>query len=365
MRTKGAPSDSRFSHFRCEEATIVDVDRQNWTVRVITRFTDKEPDDVQILSPYLHHVGGEGFHHLPEPGATCYVAFPNDNTPAFIMGYKGVAGVVQSESTEGEGGSAVSFRSRRPRMDPGDIGITGRDGNFIMMRRGGVVEVGATALAQRIYLPMKNYIKDFCENYEMQTLAGDVAWTVSRVENDPSGNAPASYVFHMNEYAQDAKASVRITHYPPPETEGTVKVATEITIAPSGIDRETGEVTGAVYRLSILSDGSVNELTGERAVKVEGSDTLEVSGDIAYTASGDVTFDAGGTATFKGTTVVLDGRTLLGGSDAASPGVRGDKLVQWLAQQVWTVSLASMTAVPSPASATQLQRALSTKVFLK
>ena len=100
-------------------------------------------------------------------------------------------------------------------------------------------------------------------------------------------------------------------------------------------------------------------------MKVEGSDTLEVSGDIAYTASGDVTFDAGGTATFKGTTVVLDGRTLLGGSDAASPGVRGDKLVQWLAQQVWTVSLASMTAVPSPASATQLQRALSTKVFLK
>ena len=79
-------------------------------------------------------------------------------------------------------------------MNPGDIGMTTRDGNFIMLRRGGIVQLGATAMAQTVYIPIRNYIKQFCENYELHTLGGDVEWRVDRVESDPSGQAPSTYL---------------------------------------------------------------------------------------------------------------------------------------------------------------------------
>lgn len=359
MQTKGAPSHSRYSHFRCEEATVVDVNRRTWTVTVQTRFMDKSPPEVQVLSPYLHHVGGEGFHHMPEPGATCYVAFPNDNTPPFIIGYKGVANAVSEEEV-----SEVSFRSRRPRMDPGDIGFSGRDGNFILLRRGGIVEVGCSSMAQRVYLPIKHTIKDFSENYQQSTLAGDVTWHVDRVEDDPDGLAKSVWVFHMNEHAQDAKASVRIAHYGTPP-EGSVSVAYDMVIAPSGIDKATGEVSEAVYRISILSDGSLNQLSGARVIRVEGDDSVTATGNLSYTCDGDATFGAGGTTTLRGRTVVTEGKTLHGSANARSPHVLGDVLVQWAASQVWPVDMATLTAKPTPASIAQLQRALSRKVFLE
>lgn len=359
MRNSGVPSHSGFSHFRCEEATVVDVNRKLWTVKVVTRFTEKEPADVQVLSPYLHYAGGEGIHHLPEPGAKCYIAFPSDNTPPFIIGYKGVAAALSEEE-----GAAVSFRSRRPRMDPGDIGFTGRDGNFVMLRRGGVVEVGCSALAQRIYLPVRNTIRDYSENYSQSTLAGDVSWHVERVENDPDGQAKAVHIFHMHEHAQDAKASVRIAHYGTPP-EGGVSVAYDILVAPTGIDKQTGDFSGAVYHLSILSDGTVNAMSAATTRNVDGSDIVNASGDITYSADGNARFESAGTTTIKGRDVVLDGRTLLGSSAAQSPAVRGERLAQWWAAQVLVVDLATMTAKPNPASIPQLQRAFSTKVFLE
>jgi hypothetical protein len=163
-QSQDSPSDRRYSHFRCEEAIIINVNHKTWTVDVETRHSAKAVNDVQCLVPYHHFSGGEGMHYLPEVGAICMLGWPSDNTPPFIMGYKGAASVIGPTSTDGEPqrsgteatGSAtdVSFKSNRPDLLPGDIAFTTRDENFIILRRGGVIQIGSTSIAQRLYIPI-------------------------------------------------------------------------------------------------------------------------------------------------------------------------------------------------------------------
>lgn len=372
-RTTGAPSHSRFSHFRCEECTITNVNRKTFTVTAESRHTAKTIEDIQVLVPYHHYANGEGIHHLPEVGAICLVGWPNDNTPPFVMGYLGAASVQQTadgdpeRSTVAAEGSATdaSFRSRRPQLNPGDIAFTTRDENFIILRRGGVVQIGATPVAQRVYIPVLNYIKDFAENYEMHTFGGDVTWTVGRQEDDPSGDAPATYTFHMNEFAQDAKATVRIQHLP---LGGSDKAAWQVHIAPQGIDRDDGSVENEKYSLVITTSGDKTEIIGaDRSVHVKGNDELTIDGSRTTDIRGDdVTTARGKIESIASGQNVVAGQIVKHGSRNASiPHVKGTQLVQFLATAVFIVNPTTNTATLSPAAVAQLQTLLSQKVFLE
>lgn len=372
-RTPGAPSHSRFSHFRCEECTITNVNRRTFTVTAESRHTAKTIEDIQVLVPYHHYANGEGVHHLPEVGAICLVGWPNDNTPPFVMGYLGAASVQQTtdgdpeRSTVAAEGSPTdaSFRSRRPQLNPGDIAFTTRDENFIILRRGGVIQIGATPISQRVYIPVLNYIKDFAENYEMHTFGGDVTWTVGRQEDDPSGDAPATYTFHMNEFAQDAKATVRIQHLP---LGGSDKAAWQVHIAPQGIDRDDGSVESEKYSLVITTGGQKTEIIGaDRSVHVKGNDDLTVDGNRTTDIAGDdVTTARGKIESIASTQNVVAGAVVKHGSRNASiPHVKGTQLVQLLATSTWIVNPTTNTAVLSPAAIAQLQTILSQKVFLE
>jgi hypothetical protein len=378
-RTEGAPSHNRYSYFRCEEGVITDVNRKTFTVRVDTRHSGKTVEDIQVMSPYHHFSSGEGIHHLPEVGAICLIAFPSDNTPPFIMGYLGAASTLQTlneeegpeRSTAAAEGSAtdVSFRSRRPQLNPGDIAITTRDENFLILKRGGVLQIGSTPLSQRIYIPVLNYIKDFAENYELSTFGGDVSWTVARQEDDPSGDAPASYVFHVNEFAQDAKASVRVSHFPLAAPGGT-KTAWQVHIAPKGIDRDTGEVENEVYSLIITTDGTKTEVIGaDRTVTVTGNDVLDVDGDQTVRVKGNVELrsDRGIKQIASRVHVIGGSQVKLASESASNPAVKGRELVQLLSSAVWPVTVVggAMVASPSPAWIQALQRILSQKVLLE
>jgi hypothetical protein len=372
-RTNGGPSHNRHSPFRCEEGTITDVNRNTYTVTVETRHSEKTVEDVQVLAPYHHFSNGEGIHHLPEIGALCWIAWPNDNTPAFVLGYAGAASVLgssdgtpaRSTSTAEGSNTDVSFRSRRPKLDPGDIAITTRDENFLVLKRGGVIQIGATPICQRIYLPILNYIKDFAENYEMHTLGGDVSWTVARAENDPSGDAPSSYVFHMNEFAQDAKATVRIQHMPLGDGD---KAAWQVQVAPKGIDRDDGSVTDEKYSLLITTSGKKAEIIGaDRTIHVKGNDTLTVDGSRSTSISGDDTLSVDGSidATASGTHVVGGSVVKLASSNANNPGVKGTALVQFLSSAIYIVDPTTNTATLAPPLVATLQSLLSQKVFLE
>lgn len=366
MQSRSGPSHNRYSHFRCEEATVTDVDRERWLVKVETKHSAKPVVDVQVLSPYLHWLGGEGYHTMPEVGAVCMLAFPNDNSPPFIMGFKGVP-MPSSPPSQGSGDTEeVTMRSRRPRLNPGDQAITTRDANFLILRRGGVVQIGSTPLAQTVYIPIRNYVKHFFENMAMHSPSGDMEWRIERVENDPSGDAPCTFLFHFNEHAQDAKATVRARCFPVGDGEDP-KTVWDFAIASKSIDRDTGAVDSPTYTLAIKLDGSKTEFLGaNRHVTIDGDDLLEVHGKRTVKTDDDHLIDAGGNATMKAAkAAVLDApKTHLGSSSASAPVPKGDALVNVLASGQWVASN-GMTVTMSPATAVQLRNTLSRYVFTK
>lgn len=377
MRNNTSPSHRDYSQFRCEEGTIVDVDRKRWTCRVDTTHSSKSIDDVKMGVPYVHNRNGEGYHHLPEVGATVMVAWPSDNTGPFVLCYLPIPSVVSDDNDDGPtrqpstdttdtSTTDVEFRANRPDMNPGDLALTTRDENFLFLRRGGVVQIGATPIAQRIYLPVLNYIRDFAENYSMETPGVTLEATVERAENDPSGDAPATYTMHVRSYAQDELATVRARYLPLVGPDGGDRAAWDIYIAPRGINLDTGEVQSEVYRLVVSVSGDKTEIMGaSRSVTIHGDDELTVDGSQTVSVGSDASLHAGGNLVLSSDSEAsLSGGTVkVGSRSAASPSVLGDALIQWFATAQWTV--AGNVASVSPASAATLQRILSRKVYVE
>lgn len=172
------------------EGTIVDVNPETHTCTVHVENLQGSRPDVQIASLYVHPDGGHGSSHLPEPGATCKLCIPSDGSRAFVLCY-----VMSPTRVPGDTGG-------RAPMLPGEFHWTTRDGNFMRLRRGGIVEIGAHALAQRMYVPLANVIRDFCGQYEMLSLLGNVSWT----HDDPGlGPTKVRYEAHVRENVEDVE----------------------------------------------------------------------------------------------------------------------------------------------------------------
>jgi hypothetical protein len=226
---------------RIETGVIANVNANHFTADWLSQYSGKAIADIQIMAPYFHYNNGEGFSCLPEVGAICVVCFPSDDDPPFVMGFlsgpeMGGAGVskyledklvdpevegpqdIPSPPKTTSGGSTVvegnasdaNFRGARPILNPGDMYWQGRDENFVILRRGGVLQIGSTNICQRAYVPILNFIRDFCENYELSTAAGSLSWRVNRVEDNPEGNAPTEFLLVSREYAQDEMASIKV-----------------------------------------------------------------------------------------------------------------------------------------------------------
>jgi hypothetical protein len=371
-QTKDGPSSNRFSPFYCELAVVTDVNRKTWTCTVQTTHSSKTHNNVQWGSPYHHFKGGEGFHYIPEVGARCYVAAPVDNTPPFVLCFISPPAVMSAEnddparSTSEPGGSStdVSYQGNRPDMNPGDMAMTTRDGNFIILRRGGRLQLGATPLAQRIMVPVRNFVHDYAENYELATPGGDVTWTIDRPELDPAGKAPASWVFHLNEYSTDKNATVRVRHLPLVDA-GAKKTAWEVQVAPNNIDRSTGKVSSPTYTMMLLTSGNFTEMIGaDRTVEVKGNDNLTIGGSQTTKVTGDSKLTAKGVSIEASATAVLAGKTTkLGDAGATEPGMLGNAFMQWA--QTAIIQTPSGPGKFHALSLSNLQKVLSKKVFLK
>jgi hypothetical protein len=114
-------SRSDFTPVVIEEATVVDVNKQNFTVSVITRHTSKRFDDLQVASPYFHNENGEGIYFLPEVGAVCQIFRGSDTTPPFILGFLAIPAVRESSDGEPlrsttEGGSTTDVSRSVPQF---------------------------------------------------------------------------------------------------------------------------------------------------------------------------------------------------------------------------------------------------------
>ena len=397
---------------KIETGTIANVNVKNLTVDWVGQYSGKQIPDLQIMTPYLHYNNGEGITCVPEVGAIAIVCFPSDDDPPFIMGFttgpemegaessnlqKAIEdpGVESEEDipkakTTSSGGSTktpvnpsdASFRAGRPILNPGDILIQGRDENFLVLRRGGVLQIGATNIAQRAYIPVGNFIRDFCENYELNTAAGTLFWKVDRKDKDPAGDIPTEFTLYAREFAADPKSSVKVSVGSLLDAEkvpgGTTTFA-EVVVHPKLIDDKNKEIIGIPkFALRIDRDGNsyvmqaksrTEEIKENHTMTVEKDQSLTVNGDRTLKVVGkqDETIEGEHTVTGQSSSKetwkndkVIEARVLkLGAESASEPVPLGDKLIKWLASHTHPSSGAP------PIQAAQVKTLVSKKVRVK
>ena len=189
------------------QGKIIGVNMANWTVDVYSTYDKHRWMDIQVGSPYLHYNSGEGIYTMPEIGAQCLVAIPGDSTAPVVLTF--VTPHETNPADPGEDKATVSFAAGRPRAKPGDIFMRTRDGNFITLHRGGVLQIGATEVAQRIYIPIGNFITDISGNYNHHNTSGSVTWGIQ--EGPSTENIPSRFTQTFRVHANDQYADVRLS----------------------------------------------------------------------------------------------------------------------------------------------------------
>jgi hypothetical protein len=267
-----------------ESGRVLDVDISNYTLTVTTQYSKKPQTGITWSSPYLHFVNGEGVYIMPEVGSLCWICFPSDGNRPFVLGWA-------------PAGDEGDYRSRRQALNPGDIYLGTRDENFMILRRGGIVQIGGGPLCQRMFLPVNNTIRDFCENYALKTIGGDLTWTVERTENDTDGKRPAVFSLLAREMANDAKpiAELLIGSHGSGD-----KTIISLKIKESG---EDGAATNIELRLD--KDGNVKwEVRKDVQWEVDGKYSIRAKQDILFKSNAKVSIEGGSTVEVTGSSGV-------------------------------------------------------------
>lgn len=304
---------------------VVNVDLVNYTVDVFSQFDQIRLLNIPVGSPYSHPNRGDGFTAVPEVGSKCAVCWPGDSSPpfvlAFVMPHETVplAGDTEEAPAGTEGRSSAnqaptnaSFAGGRPRGKPGDQYIRGRDGNFIYLHRGGVLQIGANELAQRVYVPLSNLIMDFAENYSLHNAGGSINWGIQESEGDTTNPTEFKQTFRV--YANDQYADIRCAigrvHDPVPETDKDAivdetraelgksePIVYELTLAKNAFKAEDGSLlpgTGNLVKMRFVFDragntfarfdGNVGVLC-KKKLRLRVKDELEVFADNTFSLS--------------------------------------------------------------------------------
>lgn len=334
------------------QGKIVGVNMVNWTVDVAADFDKKRYFDIQVGSTYLHYSKGEGQSMLPEIGAKCVVCIPSDSSPPYVQSFIMPPEIVDlatpdapkgttSQPSSGATSSGSSFAGGRPRGVPGDIWFRTRDDNFLVLHRGGVLQLGATELAQRIYIPLKHYIMDISQNYIHHNAGGSVAWGLQEgpgIDHHPTEHWQTFRVYADNKSA-DLRVKVGKVSDPvgePTGLEGNQPdidrlnmakddgyIVAEVVISPDGFNAETGSVASPAVKnsthLRFFFDRSGNTFlrcesvfvrTRKRfSVKADEGIELESKKHVNISAVSGLTLDGGDFSHLKGKTVRLGGGT--------------------------------------------------------
>lgn len=246
------------------EGKVVDNNTVLWTVDVVSQFDAKKFLNIQVGSPYMHSKRGEGIYAMPELGSKCHVCIPSDGCPPFVLDF-----IMPSEATyDGaeEGPTDSTYAGGRVRAKPGDIVARGRDGNFVILHRGGVLQIGASELAQRIYIPLQNLISDISQNYRHYNTGGSENWFIATAESEE--NPPTIWKGTYRLLAGDARATIRIAYGPLRDDVGepgdgassdlsqlgigSSPIVMEVAIAPDGFGADDGSTNGKTVDQTVL-----------------------------------------------------------------------------------------------------------------
>ena len=284
-------------------ANIIDVNTREFTVDVrLEAHPYSTHFDIPWMSPYVSQVQGEGVNIMPEVGSVCWVCSPSEKQrDSFVLGWTPV---------QEEGG----YRSGRELLNPGDIHFSTRDGNFMYLRRGGIVQVGATPVCQRLYIPIRNIIRDFAENYELSTPAGDLTWLVDRTDEQGDGHRGTLFSLACKEFADD----------PNKDPVAVLKIGSHGEGNETILSLETRDAGGGATKtkLEISKTGAVKWVVkGNYDLEVEGNYSAKVKGTMSTTSDGAMSFESKAAMSAKATEIHLAAQAVL---DLAAGGAKLD-----------------------------------------
>lgn len=159
-------------------------------------------ESLPVLMPYFHQENGEGIFALPEVGAHCAVlTHTAEGHRPTVLGFVPLRTSIEGEVDKVESDHSAS----RGSATPGDVFLHGRDGNFVRLRRGGLVELGASEGARSQYYPVGDLIRHICANYETFVSGSYIkAHTLDSPEIPDEGPTPLQVDVMVQEYAEKA-----------------------------------------------------------------------------------------------------------------------------------------------------------------
>lgn len=351
-------AEDRFtSGAQIETARIINVNIEDWSVDCMSELGSKRYLDLQVMAPYFHIMNGEGIYVQPEVGAMCWVCVPSAGKFAapFVLGF---------QSTHDE--EKDNFRGGRQALNPGDIMLRTRDENFLILRRGGVLQLGSTPICQSMYLPIGNWLKHFCENFGLYTFGGSAEWKNTRTEETTDGNVLSTFTLQAKEKVSSPQHDVVLTIGSHGEGEPT---RLQLIVNDSGEEGNAAMVDLAItnegdvgwvvekgYAIEAKSNIQITSLEGDITVKADqGNLVMQAAKNINMKADGtDFTAEAAALAKLKGgSQATLDAPLVHLGNGAASQLIKGTELATWLGNLCAILVTASTTPVPpnSPVAA--------------
>jgi len=255
-------------------AQVTSVNTRDYTVDVqYETYPYASHFDIPWMVPYLHQNQGEGVAIMPEVGSTVYVCQPSESgKDAFVLGWVPIQ----------EGGT---YRAGRKLLNPGDIHLETRDGNFVTLRRGGIVQIGSTPICQRLFIPIRNIIRDFAENYELTTPAGDLTWEVLREEDSGDGHKGCVFTLECKEFSDDPNTNPLAT----------LKIGSHGNGNDTILTLETRDKGGGSVKtsLTISKSGKIQWASqGDMDVSLKGNLTISADQKMSLSSKQDMTFSS-------------------------------------------------------------------------
>ena len=271
-----------------ETAEIQRVDTVLWTVDMHSRVTGRSLRNVEIPGVSVSRKG-DMMGSMPQRGDKCLIVHPSDDPIPKILTF-----LPHVDPN-------TFARGRRKQMRPGEHIMSSSAGNYVHVHAGGLVDIAADPITRRLYVPILHQIKDFCENYFLNTAGGSMRWDNRRDQKGGDGT-PTELVYDVKEFNQGG--TVLTMRY------GNVASITDMddrAVSHQAINKDGTEV----FRMTI-------DLSGNILVQSESADYQYV-GDYSIDAGGDLTLTSAGVAILAG-----DAGVELAG--AIEPAVLGDSL---------------------------------------
>lgn len=277
-----APTQDLFVDTIVEMGVVVEVHPAEWTVDLYCDQRRKLITDVPWVSTYLDG-DGNGSYYFPEPGGQVLLLTLSDQEDSpLVLGFAPRS-------------AGSSWRNKRPRMGPGDHGMTTRGGGRLFVRRSGMVEVGSSSLARRFYFPANHLIRDICQRYELYTSVGSMEWQQDTTGDNRKGR------FFLQAYGQTKNTTpvveMSVGYTPDQANKRSTQAASLLSdssmsssspavihwsIRPPGggqaLDFVVSEAGEVVWRTSgqdwTVAGNFVQTIKGDRTVSVQGTDSL-------------------------------------------------------------------------------------------